>query len=108
MLNRSIILYVTFSPSPHWRCDQDEANEQAPIQRIVDDTERRLNILFDGLNNETVPKSAVDKMHEIARGESLFPFPPSPLSASFLSHSHVDIVSDPTASESKLTNSNQQ
>jgi hypothetical protein len=35
----------------------------------VDDTERRLNILFDGLNNETVPKQAVDKMHEIARGE---------------------------------------
>jgi len=44
---------------------------QAPIQRIVDDTERRLNILFEGLNNETVPKSAIDKMHEIARGESL-------------------------------------
>ena len=36
----------------------------------MDDTERRLNILFEGLNNETVPKSAIDKMHEIARGES--------------------------------------
>jgi len=47
---------------------------QDPIQRIVDDTERRLNILFDGLNNETVPKSALDKMHEIARGECLYPF----------------------------------
>jgi protein transport protein SEC31 len=50
---------------------EDETNTQAPIQRIVDDTERRLNILFEGLNNETVPKSAIDKMHEIARGESL-------------------------------------
>jgi hypothetical protein len=35
----------------------------------VDDTERRLNILFDGLNNETVPKEGLDKMHAISKGE---------------------------------------
>lgn len=42
---------------------------QAHLKRIVDDTERRLNILFDALNNETVPKDAVEKMGQIARGE---------------------------------------
>jgi protein transport protein SEC31 len=45
---------------------------QAPIQKIVDDTERRLNILFDGLNNDSVPKVAIDKLHEITRGTSFF------------------------------------
>lgn len=33
----------------------------------MDDTDRRLNILFDSLNNETVPKEALDKMMQIAR-----------------------------------------
>nr|KIR47276.1 protein transporter SEC31 [Cryptococcus bacillisporus CA1280] len=37
------------------------------VKRIVDDTERRLNILFDGLNNETVPKQAVDMMNDISK-----------------------------------------
>jgi len=37
------------------------------LKRIVEDTERRLNILFDGLNNETVPKDAVGKMNQIAK-----------------------------------------
>jgi len=32
-------------------------------------------MLFDALNNETVPKAAIDKMHEIARGESCFSLP---------------------------------
>ena len=48
-------------------------DNQAHLKRIIDDTERRLNILFDGLNNETVPKSAIDQMNQIAKGE----FPPS-------------------------------
>lgn len=39
----------------------------------MDDTERRLNILFDGLNNETVPKEGLDKMHAISKGEQLEP-----------------------------------
>jgi protein transport protein SEC31 len=39
------------------------------LKRIIDDTERRLNILFDGLNNETVSREAVDKMGQIAQGE---------------------------------------
>jgi protein transport protein SEC31 len=42
--------------------------KQAHVTRIVDDTERRLNILFDGLNNETVPRQAVDQMNNIAKG----------------------------------------
>jgi protein transport protein SEC31 len=36
----------------------------------VDDTERRLNILFDGLNNDTVPKHALDQMSQIAKAMS--------------------------------------
>jgi protein transport protein SEC31 len=35
----------------------------------VADTERRLNIFFDALNNETVPKDAVQKMGQISAGE---------------------------------------
>lgn len=34
----------------------------------MEDTERRLNILFDGLNNETVPKTALDQMSKITKG----------------------------------------
>ncbi|KAI9636109.1 uncharacterized protein MKK02DRAFT_25129 [Dioszegia hungarica] len=42
------------------------ANLPAPLQKIVADTERRLNIFFDALNNETVPKDAVQKMGQIS------------------------------------------
>ncbi|OXG53532.1 protein transporter SEC31 [Cryptococcus neoformans] len=44
-----------------------QSNIPPHVKRIVDDTERRLNILFDGLNNETVPKQAVDMMNEISK-----------------------------------------
>ena len=47
------------------------AHAQAHLKRIVDDTERRLNILFDGLNNETVPKHAIDQMNQISKGMSV-------------------------------------
>lgn len=46
------------------------AEQQVHLKKIIDDTERRLNILFDGLNNETVPKDAVNQMNNIAKGES--------------------------------------
>jgi protein transport protein SEC31 len=39
------------------------------LTKIVDDTERRLNILFDGLNNETVPATALGQMKNITNGE---------------------------------------
>ena len=42
---------------------------QANVRRIVEDTERRLNIFFDGLNNDTVPNQAVAQMTNIAQGE---------------------------------------
>lgn len=41
------------------------------MKKIIDDTDRRLNILFDGLNNETVPPTAVGQMNNIAKGELL-------------------------------------
>ncbi|GFZ51615.1 Protein transport protein sec31 [Saitozyma sp. JCM 24511] len=44
-----------------------QSNLPPHLKRIVDDTERRLNILFDGLNNETVPKEGLDKMHAISK-----------------------------------------
>lgn len=34
-------------------------------KRLVDDTERRLNVLFDGLNCETVPASVIDELKDI-------------------------------------------
>ncbi|WVF69534.1 hypothetical protein IAT40_004312 [Kwoniella sp. CBS 6097] len=37
------------------------------LKRIVDDTERRLNILFDELNNENVAKPTVDLMNNISK-----------------------------------------
>ncbi|OCF33792.1 protein transporter SEC31 [Kwoniella heveanensis BCC8398] len=39
----------------------------ANLKRIVDDTERRLNILFDGLNNEDVAQPTVDLMSNISK-----------------------------------------
>ncbi|WWD21730.1 hypothetical protein CI109_106217 [Kwoniella shandongensis] len=44
-----------------------QSNLPPHLKRIVDDTERRLNILFDGLNNETVPAPAVGMMNNIAK-----------------------------------------
>lgn len=41
----------------------------AHLKRIVDDTERRLNILFDDLNNDTVAPATVEKLSEIVQGE---------------------------------------
>lgn len=35
----------------------------------MDDTERRLNVLFDALNSQTVPKDAVGLMQTISKGE---------------------------------------
>ena len=48
-----------------------QSNLPAHLKRIVDDTDRRLNILFDGLNDESVPDHAVDQMLEISKGQSM-------------------------------------
>ncbi|WRT64528.1 uncharacterized protein IL334_001460 [Kwoniella shivajii] len=37
------------------------------VKKVLEDTERRLNILFDGLNNDSVPKSALDLVNNISR-----------------------------------------
>lgn len=47
---------------------QPTDRSQVHVKKIVDDTERRLNILFDGLNNDTVPNFAVDQMQNISKG----------------------------------------
>ncbi|KAK8847643.1 hypothetical protein IAR55_005502 [Kwoniella newhampshirensis] len=44
-----------------------QSNLPPHLKRIVEDTERRLNILFDGLNNESVPAPAVGMMNNIAK-----------------------------------------
>ncbi|KAK4683542.1 hypothetical protein P7C73_g6703, partial [Tremellales sp. Uapishka_1] len=44
-----------------------ESGLPAHVQKILDDTERRLNILFDGLNNETVPQNAIEQMNQISK-----------------------------------------
>ena len=49
-----------------------EFNVQANQKRLVDDTERRLNVLFDGLNCETVPASVIDELMDIVKGLSSF------------------------------------
>lgn len=35
---------------------------------MVDDTERRLNVLFDALNCETLTKDTVEQLHQIIQG----------------------------------------
>ncbi|OCF53981.1 protein transporter SEC31 [Kwoniella mangroviensis CBS 10435] len=37
------------------------------VKKVVEDTERRLNILFDGLNNDSVPKPALDLLNNITK-----------------------------------------
>lgn len=37
-------------------------------KKLVDDTERRLNTLFDALNCETLPPSVIDELLEIVKG----------------------------------------
>jgi hypothetical protein len=49
---------------------QPTDRSQVHVKKIVDDTERRLSILFDGLNNDTVPKVAADQMQNISKGKS--------------------------------------
>ncbi|WVR04848.1 hypothetical protein IAU60_001860 [Kwoniella sp. DSM 27419] len=44
-----------------------QANLPPQTKKVVDDTERRLNILFDGLNNETVPQPAINLVNEITK-----------------------------------------
>ncbi|KAI9627655.1 hypothetical protein H4Q26_017222 [Puccinia striiformis f. sp. tritici PST-130] len=41
--------------------------KQGKPKEIVDDTERRLNVLFDGLNCETVPLSVIDELTDIVK-----------------------------------------
>jgi len=60
---------VKQSNLPVGRMEQTFADDQAHVKKIVDDTDRRLNILFDGLNNETVPESAIAQMNNITKGE---------------------------------------
>jgi hypothetical protein len=48
--------------------DKEKLIPQAHLKKIIDDTERRLSILFDSLNNDAVPKDALGKTGEIARG----------------------------------------
>jgi len=39
-------------------------------KKMADDTERRLNLLFDALNCETLSKPSVDRVLDLARGPS--------------------------------------
>lgn len=41
-------------------------------KRLVDDTERRIDLLFDSLNCETLPDSTVEQLLVLVKGE--FPF----------------------------------
>lgn len=41
---------------------------QVQQKKMVDDTERRLNVLFDALNCETLEPSTVEALHEIIQG----------------------------------------
>lgn len=36
------------------------------VKKIVDDTERRLNLLFDALNNDALPKDVLAKLKTIS------------------------------------------
>ena len=44
--------------------------DQPQQRKLVDDTQRRLNVLFDELNCETVPEPVVAQLNEMVKGES--------------------------------------
>ncbi len=44
---------------------------QPQQKRFLDDTERRLNILFDALNCETIAPDTLAQLGELAIGEAL-------------------------------------
>ncbi|KAL9085850.1 MAG: hypothetical protein Q9159_004456 [Coniocarpon cinnabarinum] len=50
----------------HPEMQRIKARAPANFKPQVDDTEKRLNILFDGLNNLTIPQEAVAKMRDLA------------------------------------------
>ncbi|KAF8168890.1 hypothetical protein BJ912DRAFT_1048573 [Pholiota molesta] len=47
--------------------EQDEADHACNQKRILDDLERRINPLFDGLNCETISRSVVDQLTVLTR-----------------------------------------
>jgi hypothetical protein len=47
-----------------------EHGDSQPQQRkFLDDTQRRLNVLFDGLNCETIPAGSVAQLGEMVKGK---------------------------------------
>lgn len=52
------------------RVKQGNPNATGQIKKITDDTERRLNVLYDELNNDHVPDASVDRLNEITQAIS--------------------------------------
>lgn len=54
--------------------------------KMMNDMEKRLNVLFDMLNCEALPQPALGRVIEIVKGESSFPPPSSRLGRRKSSH----------------------
>lgn len=52
------------------RVKQGNPNATGQIKKITDDTERRLNVLYDELNNDNVPEASVERLNEITQAIS--------------------------------------
>jgi protein transport protein SEC31 len=46
---------------------------QPQQKRIVEDTERRLNMLFDALNCETLSPPVLEQLHDLTEGTAISP-----------------------------------
>lgn len=54
-------------------CVLPVSSVQPQQRKFLEDTQRRLNVLFDGLNCETIPEPVVAQLGEMVKGESIGP-----------------------------------
>lgn len=71
------------------RVKQVNPNATGTVKKVIEDTERRLNILYDDLNNDNIPNNSVDRLGQIAQAiESR--------DASSAMHMHTDLLTSAT------------
>ncbi|BEI98107.1 hypothetical protein CcaverHIS631_0304060 [Cutaneotrichosporon cavernicola] len=64
-------------------------NAAGTVKKVIEDTERRLNILYDELNNDRVPDNTVDRINQITQAIKTG-------DASNAMHMHTDLLTSAT------------
>ncbi|GMK56909.1 hypothetical protein CspeluHIS016_0307490 [Cutaneotrichosporon spelunceum] len=71
------------------RVKQVNPNAAGTVKKVMEDTERRLNILYDELNNDRIPKNTVDRINQITQAIKSG-------DASNAMHMHTDMLTSAT------------